>query len=762
MTIASLKSQIKNSARILKQIFLNKEFSLIPYISAIDPDFYTAPAPQSDSCRTRDPHPLFDSEYYRHIYLPENYSGHPFVHYLKEGVKAGNRPGPFYDEDTFVNNYPAQVAAGLDPLRAYLKIEKHKRRDTGLLFNQQWYLVTAAGLDTTIMDAISHYRIHGFREGKSPTPLFHSNAYQKAVGSIAPDQDPFTHYLLNVSTVSSEQCPTFDPAYYVTKYGHTLDHCTPAEHYLKCGHGKAYYANGTVENLPEKPLISIVVPVYNTKPEFLNYCIRSVLNQSYPNWQLCLADDGSSRAGMQEQLKAWERYDRRIQVTFHETNKGISAATNTAATLAKGSYLGFLDNDDELAPHCLYLVAKNIVEHQADILYTDEDLIGEHGERLSIFRKPDFNRELLHSHNYITHFTVTSAELFKKSGGFRSECDGAQDFDLLLRLSLLTDKIIHIPEILYHWRASETSTSINHDQKSYAHDAGKTALQDYLDQAGIEGTVHDTDLNFYYRIKRHLPAEPEVTVLLWNDIKDNIAPEVTCSNLRQATGYRNYTFMPFERHDQEKECGLYQSLHTIIIDSKSKYIALLNESARRMNGTWLTELVSIAEQDNIAMTCGKIRYPAGDGPSYTTPNINNLSAHYYRDYLQFHQIHLHGIHCPQEICIPAPHVCLISREFYLEAGGFDYANFPAVLGLADLGLKAMTMGKKCVYTPYSSLELPAPCSKVEDEALGQHEQQAFQDKWSNHLSTIQSIFNAGSVQDAGIELEDYERWLAGS
>ncbi len=197
-----------------------------------------------------------------------------------------------------------------------------------------------------------------------------------------------------------------------------------------------------------------MVPVYNVDPAHLNSCIRSVLYQSYPHWELCLADDCSTDPRIRPLLAEWTATDSRIKVTSLAENSGISAATNAAASLAGGSWLAFLDNDDELSPDALQIVVERINRTPGDLYYSDEDLIGADGRRFSVFRKPGYNGELLLCHNYVTHWVVTKKILYDQIGGCDSACDGAQDLDLFLKLSEQAENIIHIPQVLYHWRAS--------------------------------------------------------------------------------------------------------------------------------------------------------------------------------------------------------------------------------------------------------------------------------------------------------------------
>ncbi len=297
--------------------------------------------------------------------------------------------------------------------------------------------------------------------------------------------------------------------------------CTSLEHYLRRGVYEQIFTDSRVAELPGKTVISIVVPVYNPAPHHLNNCIRSVLYQAYPHWQLCLCDDCSTEPHVRDLLADWEARDKRIQVICHEKNTGISGATNSAASIATGDYLGFLDNDDELTVDCLYQVVKILAKTGADLVYTDEDLIGEDGRSYSPFFKPDFNRELLLCHNYITHFVVTSRALFEQVGGCDPAMDGAQDFDLLLELTERAGGIAHVPEVVYHWRASATSTSVNHEQKSYADEAGRRAVTEAMARRGINGEVRTTEWKYYYRVLREVRERPPVTVIL--TLKDDHA-----------------------------------------------------------------------------------------------------------------------------------------------------------------------------------------------------------------------------------------------
>ena len=258
----------------------------------------------------------------------------------------------------------------------------------------------------------------------------------------------------------------------------------------------------------QKPLISILMPVYNTEHKALRQTLTSVLNQSYDNWQLCIADGGTNKvAGV---IDRFFGDDERITYVCLDENLGISGNTNQALAVAKGDYVALLDHDDVLEPAALFEVVKKIVENNADMVYTDEDKVDAGLDRyFRPYRKPDFNRTLLLSNNYVCHFCTIDRQIVLKAGGFRSEYDGAQDYDLFLRCIDYCNKIEHVDKVLYHWRVGDDSTSDNPFNKEYAFDAGRRALADYMEKSrpGVKVDVKELDDPGYYRIE--LVDEPE-------------------------------------------------------------------------------------------------------------------------------------------------------------------------------------------------------------------------------------------------------------
>ena len=291
-----------------------------------------------------------------------------------------------------------------------------------------------------------------------------------------------------------------------------------------------------------KPLFSIVVPTYNTEVRLLDKMIHSVLDQLYDNWELCIADDNSTKRSTRRRLRYWEKRDERIKVTFRSENGHISACSNSALELVTGEFIALLDHDDELAPHALYLVALEILTHpDCQIIYSDEDKISADGYRADPYFKPDFGRDLLCSHNFVSHLCVYRTDLIRKLGGFREAFVGSQDWDLVLRcLDHVEEKQIrHIQRVLYHWRLTGQSTSASMRNKRYAVDSGRRALEEYLSKHESHAEVLDGPTLGSFRIRYDTPGNPLVSIIILT--RNNAALLQRCvDSIRAMTSYPNY------------------------------------------------------------------------------------------------------------------------------------------------------------------------------------------------------------------------------
>ena len=305
-----------------------------------------------------------------------------------------------------------------------------------------------------------------------------------------------------------------------------------------------------------QPKISILVPMFNTPYNFFDELVDSLINQTYTNWELCLAD-GSPKED--ETLKPIINKDERIKYKFLNENKGIAGNTNECIKMATGDFIALFDHDDLLPVFSLFEVVKAINENPGvEFLYSDEDKITTLDKpRFSPHFKPDFSLDFLRANNYICHFSVFKKELMDKLEGERSKYDGAQDFDIILRMAETTNKIVHIPKILYHWRVHPNSTAqAETDSKPYAFEAGVTVVQDHIDRLGLKGKAeHGASLGTY-RIKYDVIGEPKVSIIIPN--KDAIEYLETCVNsiLNEST-YQNYEIVIVENNSEKEETFQY-------------------------------------------------------------------------------------------------------------------------------------------------------------------------------------------------------------
>ena len=310
-------------------------------------------------------------------------------------------------------------------------------------------------------------------------------------------------------------------------------------------------------SLKYQPKISIITPVYNTGKNLLVGMIESVLSQIYPNWELCIAEGGSSLTHVQEILKEYSQKDGRVKVKFMSENKGIARNSNEALTLSTGEFVGFLDHDDKLAPHSLYEVVRLLNKSpEIDLLYSDEDKISMKGKRFEPHFKPDWSPDTLLSHNYICHFTVIKKKIVDAVGGFRDGYEGSQDYDLFLRVVEKTQRIAHIPKILYHWSWHETSTSGNPKAKMYAYESAKKALKDHIQRMGLSGEVLDGNFLSSYRIKYHIEGSPGVSIIILSKDKADVLKRCINSILHLSS-YRNYKIFIVDNQSREGETFRY-------------------------------------------------------------------------------------------------------------------------------------------------------------------------------------------------------------
>ena len=478
------------------------------------------------------------------------------------------------------------------------------------------------------------------------------------------------------------------------------------------------------EKWKRKPLISIVVPVYNTPQVFLRQMIESVQNQSYSEWELCIGNASPENKEMKKILEEYKK-DARIKEVEIPENKGISQNTNRAMEIASGEWIGLLDHDDLLAPNALYEIAKAVNEHpDAEVIYTDEDKVTtDLKEHFQPHLKPDFNLDLLRSNNYICHFFVASRDLIKRVGGFRPEFNGAQDYDLILRWTEQAKQIVHIPKILYHWRVHKASTADNPASKMYAFDAGKRAIEEHLVRCRTKGTVqHTKDLGFY-RVKYEICGEPLVSIIIPN--KDQSEALKKClDSIREKTSYRNYEIIIVENNSEEPETFAfykkiagekikvvtwegefnYSAINNFgVRHARGDYLLLLNNDVEIINGDWLTEMLSHCQRKEVGIVGAKLYYPDNTiQHAGIIIGIGGVAGSVFVGLPRAFSGYLHKASIQLDLSAVTAACMLVKRSVFEQVGGLE-EKLKVAFNDVDFCLRVREKGYLVVYDPYAEL-----------------------------------------------------------
>jgi GT2 family glycosyltransferase len=448
--------------------------------------------------------------------------------------------------------------------------------------------------------------------------------------------------------------------------------------------------------LARRPLVSILTPVYNTDPRWLRACIASVLAQIYPNWELCLCDDGSTAEATRAVLR--EQTDPRIRVRFLERNGGISSASNAALAMAQGEYVAILDHDDELTPDALYQMVRHLnAVPDTDIVYSDEDKRDADGGLSDPFFKPCWSPEHLLSAMYTCHLTVARKSLLDRVGGFRIGYEGAQDHDLMLRLIEVTSRIDHLPRVLYHWRRTPESTATAASAKPLADDAGKRALEDYLRRNAIDGEVVSAGVPSLYRAKFATAGDPLVTIVV---VAENPAEGALADAVAAVQAHTRYA-----RTEIVTAAGAPASLtgqiNAAIRASAGAHIVVIDAALRPLDDEWLTALLEYSQQPAIGAAGGKIQY--ADGRLRHIGMVTSLAsgpAHIFEGYPGESYGYFSSAIGVRNYAALSGECLMTRRDVFERLGGFNeqWAWHDADI---DYCARARSAGLRLVFTPYA-------------------------------------------------------------
>ncbi|GBE13212.1 chondroitin synthase [bacterium BMS3Abin13] len=775
-----------------------RHYLLVRRSGLVDRDFYLQNDPAMDPLLVdplihyletgwregRQPNLLFFTGYYAGTCPESTGKGmSPLVHYLETGCRQGKNPNPFFDSAFYLAQNSRVIPAGMNPLAHYLRFGSTEQFHPLAFFDTAYYAEDNPAVVKLRIPLLLHYLGFGAREGRSPNRFFDPVFYRRQYDIADPSGwEAFNHY---VSTGCERQLrpnPLFDPRFYAETYPEFREtHPYPLLHYQETGVRQGCYPCREVADLPKKPVISILTPVYDTDESLLRKCIHSVLYQAYPHWELCLVDDGSSAPHIRPLLEEYAALDPRIRISFLAGNQGISAASNKAASLAGGDYLGFLDHDDELTLDALYLVARAINEHDPDVLYSDEDLVNRESRYLESFFKPDFNQELLLCHNYITHFLVTRQTLFAEVGGFSEQCDGSQDYDLLLKLTEPGRRVYHLPETIYHWRAIETSTSINHTQKDYADSAGLEALKAAIRRRGLEASVQAGQWRYYYEVRRQCrDSVPVALFVLLRDEGDET--EKWLERLARVTGYEKLEFHLLSRqpgdsdrrrrissldhrfilHDVAPDEKNGPALNRVIAQSAARQLLFLDHGVLPLHETWVETLLGYSQDPALGVVGGLVEYDDRENDNGALPDLNDEGCEAYRRFFIAGSCHLNGLVCPQNVLAVGAELCMVKRQLFDRVHGFDEGRLANVMYDIDFSLRVRQQGVENVFSPYCKAGCPEGRRLLDLDEQARQEKERFQERWRRDLLAGNPYYNERRIfQDAAITKSDWINWYAG-
>lgn len=615
--------------------------------------------------------------------------------YVPEGLKRAVRQLPrlntagrfaqmdrrFFDPDYYIRQNPDVSASGMEPFFHYENFGYSEGREARF-FDNAWYLNKNPDIRHVTTDGLSHYMRVGKEEGR------------------------LARYILVRPIV--EQPERLNYKRWIMLHGQPSE---PAAH---------------VQAADVK--ISLLMPVYNPEPDCLEATLRSVAAQTYPNWELCVADDASSDPEVRHILETWAKSEPRLKVVYRSENGHISAASNSALELVTGEYCGLLDHDDLLEPDALMHVALALKLYpNADLFYTDEDKIDDAGLRYDPYFKPAFNYELFLAQNMISHFGVYRTALVRRVGGFREGFEGAQDYDLAFRVLEASDpsRVVHIPRVLYHWRASAGSTARSLSEKSYAVDAGRRAIADHLKRMSVDAVVTRGDpRSGHYRVRYALPTKPpRVSIIIPTRDRVDFLKLSVASVLDRST-YADFEIIIVDNGSREPETFAYfntlpqDRVKIVPHDAPFNFSELNNIGARHASGEilcllnndvevetpdWLEELVSFAQRPDIGCVGARLWYP-----DHTLQHggvilgIGGVAGHAHKK-LSRNSIGYFARAVNHQSLSAVTGACLVVRaDIYAEVGGLD-EELAVAFNDVDFCLRVQKAGYRNIWTPYAEM-----------------------------------------------------------
>lgn len=494
-----------------------------------------------------------------------------------------------------------------------------------------------------------------------------------------------------------------------------------------------------------QPLISIVVPTYQTPIPFLKDMIDSVRKQSYEKWELCIADgslngdeNDTKVIRVREELNRYSMEDKRIKVVYLEENQGIAENTNQALALATGEYIGLFDHDDMLTPDALYEIVKAINDYDYDVLYTDEDKISEnsHDYKKPVF-KPDYSPELLCANNYITHFFVAKKSIVDRLEGFRKEYDGSQDYDFIFRCVELAKKVGHVSKVLYHWRMHGGSVAGDPTSKMYAYDAGKKAIQSHYERVGIQANVEHMERLGLYHTEYKMIKQPLISVIIYGEDDEK---KKRCSEWFKRKDYSNLEILASAGINVEE-------INALAEKARGSYLFFVSENLESVERDALQQMAGVLQIQNVGAVSGKVigrKHTVEDVGVVFRTNGDLCKANYgigdcdYGDMFRAKVM--------SNYSILSLNCFMTHKNTFEELGRFN-EHFSLSFAAADYCLKLRMHGKRCVMQASTVWESKG---SMKTSIINDEERERFYKEWQEVLRMGDSYYNSNYAKQGAL------------
>ncbi len=698
---------------------------------------------------------LFDEKYYLKTYEDVCKADiDPIKHYIKNGWKEGRNPSEKFSTNDYIQQNNISLNSKYSPLFHQIKSLSNKQKATNSeyniikksnLFDEIYYLQTYPDVKNANIEAVKHFMEFGWKEGRNPSNRFDTNFYLETYKDVKEANiNPLIHYIKYGETENRIPIQRIDTNF--QKVFKIIKHVKNNPQLIKRAiseiklHGLkktikkicqkvdpvvnnltlpvfkySYVENFDLEKIYEdiiqmkyKPFFSIVMPVYNVSPKWLNLALKSIEDQLYDNWELCIVDDCSTNLETINYLKAIK--NDKVKIKFLTKNLNISGATNEAINNVLGDYIVFMDNDDEITKDALYELAKAInLYNNPDMIYSDEDKIDINGVTSDPFFKPDWSPDTFMSIMYICHLTCYKKAIIDKLNGLRVGYEGAQDYDLGLRFMEISSNVVHIPKVLYHWRMLETSVAYNMSSKGYAVESLKKAKIDALNRRKLIGKLIEVDkFSGQYIVSYENQNNPRISIII--PTKDKFEVLKTCiDSIYNKTSYKNYEIVIVNNQSIEKETFEYfESLKSKenlkIIDfnesfnfskmnnigvqkSEGEYLLFLNNDTEIVSSNWLDEMVGYASLEHVGAVGVRLHFPQTKNIQHCgIINLNDGPGHAFYNFSS-EKIYSFGRNVLPYNYIAVTAACMmIERKKFLEVNMYD-ESFPIAYNDVDLCFK---------------------------------------------------------------------------